>query len=95
MDITNLVKIILLLLSFIYTAFLVPYLKTKLNEAEQDRLRKAVVRGVRAAEMLFDVGADKYEFVANYLAEQGFKLDVEEVKVLIESAVLELKKNLE
>ena len=45
--------------------------------------------------MLFDVGADKYEFVANYLAEQGFKLDVEEVKVLIESAVLELKKNLE
>lgn len=95
MDVTVLVKIVLLLLSFVYSAFLLPYLKAKLTEAQQDKLRKAVVRGVQAAEMLFDVGAEKYEFVANYLAERGYKLDPEEVRVLIESAVLELKKNLE
>lgn len=95
MDITLLIKAVLLLLSFIYTAILVPYIRSKTTETEREKLHNAVVMGVKAAEMMFDIGADKYAFVEKYLADQGFKLNAEEVKVLIESAVLELKKNLE
>ena len=51
--------------------------------------------GKRVIIRTLDIGADKYAFVEKYLADQGYKLNAEEVKVLIESAVLELKKNLE
>lgn len=97
MDITVIVKVVLLLLSFVYTAILVPYIKSKTTDAEQDRLRKIVVMGVRAAEMIYGsgYGQDKYQFVKEYLQERGYNLDTDEIQVLIESAVLELKKSIE
>lgn len=96
MNITLLIKALLLLLSFAYTAFLLPYIKSKLNESQREKLWNVVVMAVQAAEMIYGsgTGALKYEFVEQYLADRGFKLDAQEVKVLIESAVLELKNSL-
>ena len=94
MDITLLIKAVLLLLSFIYTAILVPYIRSKTTETERAKLHNAVVMGDKAAELMFDIGADTYAVVVRKLADQGYKLNAEEVKVLIESAVLELKKGL-
>lgn len=38
-------------------------------------------------------GAEKKTYVLNYLNEKGYKLDLDTIDNLIESAVLELKKS--
>ena len=37
------------------------------------------------------MGAEKFAYVSNYLTSKGFHLNAEDLKVTIESAVMELK----
>ena len=94
-DITEIVELVLKLAIVCVTLFLVPYVRSKTTEGERQKIKLYVRMAVQAAEMLFTesgAGQKKKEYVIQYLAEKGLKLDGDELDVYIESAVLELKK---
>ena len=98
MDITLLIRALFLVLSFIYTVVLVPYIKSKTTEEQYSKLKFYVKTGVQAAEMIYNepgMGTIKKDYVLNYIRGLGFTVDVNELNALIESAVLELKNSLE
>lgn len=86
-DLTTIFSAIILLLVALAIRYLVPLIKEK-------RLQYWVKSAVYAAEMLFKesgMGAEKFAYVSKYLASKGFHLNAEDLKVTIESAVMELK----
>ena len=82
------------LLMTVITCVLIPWIKAKLT-SEQQAILKAVIRsGVYAAEQIFGtngIGEEKKQFVLNYLKEKGINVDSQEVLVLLENCVKELK----
>lgn len=92
---------LLTLIGVIITTMLVPYLKSKkdLNTAEKrkvilDNIRFWVDIAVRSAEQIYKdmpkSGAEKKQFVLNYLQKKGLDITDEDLNILIESAVKEL-----
>lgn len=108
MDITKIILSVLTLLTAIVTSVVIPWVRVKIKEAEsklteqqQDDLVKWAKIAVDAAEMIYKesgMGAIKKayveKFIADYLAKRGLVFDSEQVNLAIESAVLELKKDL-
>lgn len=92
MDYTILVQAIITLAATLITAYLVPYIKAKAGAAKYDRIMQITRVAVRAAEQLFGAGhgEDKLEYVENRLLEQGIKIDLSEIRDLIESEVYKL-----
>lgn len=77
------------------SAFLIPYLKAKLGDENFATLKNWVKIAVQAAEMIFKeskMGEQKKEYVLEFLKTKGYKVDTEAINNLIESAVLDLKK---
>lgn len=98
MDLTKIVECVAMLLCAIITYVLIPFIKSKTTEEQQRKILVYTKMAVQAAEMLFTetgMGAEKKAYVLNFLTEKGYKLDPTELDIIIESAVLELKKNLE
>lgn len=98
-DITPIVEAVIALVSAVITVFLIPYLKTKLTEAQRKRIKEYIDTAVMAAEKLFPsvdgekLGEEKLQYVAEYLKSKGIEFDVEDVyddiRIMIESAVKE------
>ena len=89
-DLTPIITAVLTLIFSLITAFLIPYIKTKVS-AEQFATIK-----LWAAEMLYvgsGRGEEKKKYVIEFLNSKGFTLNAEEIENLIESAVLELKQS--
>ena len=98
MDVTKIIEAIITLLVAVITAFVIPYIKSKLSANELAEIIKWVKIAVQAAEMIYKesgMGKEKKKFVENFLTEHGIKVDIEQLDALIESAVLELKKEFE
>lgn len=98
MDYTKIIEAIITLLIAVITAFVIPYIKSKLSENELAEIIKWVKIAVQAAEMIYKesgMGKEKKKFVETFLTEHNIKVDIEQLDALIESAVLELKKELE
>ena len=102
-DLTQIILAIIALLGSIITYFVVPILQAKLNsekvnlsENQRYLLNLAVRTAVEAAEMLYksDEGQKKKAYVLSVLAQQGYKADSAAIDAAIESAVLNLKKEL-
>ena len=102
-DITQIAVALIALLSAIITGFVVPWLKSKINinidkltENQQYILKLVVNTAVKAAEQMFnsEEGQKKKEYVVSLLREQGFDVDSEAINAAIESAVLELHREL-
>ena len=92
-DITEIVALIMRLVVAIICAFLIPYIKRKVDAEKLSKAMAYAKIAVEAAEMLYKesgMGPVKKEYVTKYLTEHGFHLDTDEIDVLIESAVLEL-----
>lgn len=93
-DLTQIVIAILTLAISLITAYLIPYLRTKVGAERLETIRFWVGVAVDAAEMIYvgtGRGAEKKEYVTQFLNSKGFSLDIAEVENLIEAAVLELK----
>lgn len=76
------------------TAFLIPYLKTKVSAEKLDTIKFWVNIAVEAAEMIYvgtGRGQEKKDYVVKFLNSKGFTLNVTEIENLIEAAVMELK----
>ena len=98
MDYTKIIEAIITLLVAVITAFVIPYIKSKLSENELAEIIKWVKIAVQAAEMIYNetgMGKEKKKYVETFLTEHNIKVDIEQLDALIESAVLELKKELE
>lgn len=107
-DVTKIIVTALGLVGLVFTTFLIPYIWAKIKktnkegEATQLYTIKDWVRfAVEAAEMLFKGpgrGAEKLDYVMDYitrlLAEKGITMDQQQVRMMIESTLLELKNSL-
>ncbi len=89
----SIVAVLTLVISLI-TAFLIPYLKTKVSGEQLETIKFWVNIAVEAAEMIYvgtGRGQEKKEYVVQFLNSKGFTLNVAEIENLIEAAVMELK----
>ena len=95
-DLTQVVVAILTLIVSVVSAFLIPYLKTKIGAEKLDNIRFWVNIAVEAAEQIYagsGRGKEKKEYVLKFLQSKGFTLNAEEIENIIEAAVLNLKIN--
>ena len=92
MDYTQIISAVIALISALISAFLIPWLKTKIDADKLQTVRTYVEIGVKAAEQLYAAseGEKKKAYVISFLAGKGIKFDVETVDKLIEAAVLQL-----
>lgn len=93
-DLTEIIVAVLTLISALISAFVIPYLKTKVDAGKFEKIKAWVKVAVEAAEMIY-VGAgrgeEKKAYVLEFLKSKGFTLDITSIDNLIEAAVLELK----
>lgn len=93
-DLTPLVLALLGVLGAIFVRYTVPYFKAKTTLEQQANIQTWVKLAVEAAEMIYreaGMGVQKFQYVVDFLKDKGFQLDTNEIKVLIESAVNEMK----
>ena len=96
-DITSICELIISVALLVFTVFIIPYIKSKVDDAKLTKIMQWVEIGVQAAEMIFKetgMGAKKKEYVMKFLNEKGFTVDTESIDNMIESAVLRMKKAL-
>lgn len=95
-DLTPIITAVLTLIISLISAFLIPYIKTKVSAEQFATIKLWVQVAVQAAEMLYvgsGRGEEKKKYVIEFLNSKGFTLNAEEIENLIESAVLELKQS--
>ncbi len=94
-DITQIVVALIGLLGTILTGFLIPILRNKLTDKQNEIFDSVVRVGVYAAEQMFGTGkgAEKKQYVLKLLEERGYDVDSEIVNAAIEAVVKELKDN--
>lgn len=93
-NLTPLVVALIGVIGAIIARYLIPYIKARTTIEQQQNIQMWTRIAVEAAEMIFreaGKGAEKYKYVEQFLIDKGFTLDPQEIKVLIESAVNELK----
>ena len=92
MDYTQIISAVIALISALVSAFLIPWLKTKIDANKLQTIKTYVEIGVKAAEQLYAAtdGEEKKAYVINFLAEHGIRFDVSTIGQLIEAAVLQL-----
>lgn len=75
------------------TAFLVPWLKANYNEKQREKLAATIDIAVYAAQQLYEhaQGAEKLEYVKEYLRARGYDADTDEICTQIEAAVKIMK----
>lgn len=98
MDITFILKAIITLIFVILITYVVPWIKTATSESNFVETLKWVKIAVECAEMIFresGMGKEKFAYVESFLANKGYIYDEEEIRALIEAAVLEMKKGIE
>ena len=97
-DITTIIEAMLVLIMAIVSVIIIPKLNDalndKLDEAELNALKSSITIAVRAAEQIYKntpkSGVTKKQYVLDYLAKQGYTVNVSEVSTLIEAIVNEL-----
>jgi hypothetical protein len=90
----DLTQVIVALLTLAVSAFLIPYIKSKVSAEQLDAIKFWVNIAVEAAEMIYNGtgrGEEKKAYVVKFLNSKGFTLNPEEIDNIIEAAVLELK----
>lgn len=93
-DITSVLSALITLISALVTAFLIPYLKTKIGEKKFLQLAKWVDVAVSAAEQIYEGtgrGKEKKEYVLKFLQSLGYTVDFDKLEAMIEAAVFALK----
>lgn len=91
-DITETATLLLKLCVAIATAFLIPLVKSRVDQDKFYTTLRWVKIAVAAAEQVIGAtdGAKKKQYVINYLEARGIYLCEEDIDVAIEAAVLEL-----
>lgn len=91
-DLTPIVHGVIIVVSLVATAFLIPYLKSKSTAAQHQELQTWINLAVLAAEQLFGSaqGEQKKQWVLEQLAKRNLTLDLDAVGIMIEAEVRKL-----
>ena len=84
------ISAVIALIAAVITGFLLPYIKGKISQQQYDKLMEAVRIAVAAAEQIFtspQSGADKKQYVQEFLAAQGYDVSQREIDTMIEATV--------
>ena len=95
-DLTPILEAVLSLAAAAITAFVIPFLKRKLTQDQQQEINSWVKIAVGAAEQIFigpGRGKEKKAYVLAWLERQGYTVDEEKLDTMIEAAVHELANN--
>ena len=96
-DFTAIFEALGVLLGAVILYVIVPYIKSKTTEAQQQSINDWVRIAVEAAEQIYTGsgrGAEKKAHVLAFLSSKGITLDEASVDAMIEAAVLELNQGL-
>lgn len=107
-DITQIIIAAIGLAGLVLTGFLIPYLKAQYkcwkeqgDSQQTSNIQAWVKYAVEAAEMLYTGpgrGAEKLDYVMDYITRlliaKGIAIDKQQIRIMIESTLLELKKSL-
>ena len=93
MDYTKVITTAIAFLFAVTEAFLIPWLKTKIDADRLKTLMEYIKIAVQAAEQTLGnkTGAAKKAYVIAYLEQKGIKFDEATIDAAIESAVLDLQ----
>lgn len=92
-DLTPIMEAIISLVVAVITAFVIPWLKGKIDADKLEKIKLWVTVAVEAAEQLYKGsgrGEEKKAYVVQFLQEKGFTLDPDSLDKLIEAAVFNL-----
>lgn len=91
-DMTEIIKAVIALVSVLITGALLPYLQSKMSAEKWTRLSELVNIFVGAAEQLYlsEQGQEKKQYVLSKLTDAGYRVEEAEIDAMIESAVLTL-----
>ena len=92
-DLTGIVLAVISLIAALITRYLIPWIKGKTTEHQQEALLILARTGVYAAEQIFSTEEwkEKKAYVLNLLKQNGYTVDSLAVDALIESLVRELR----
>ena len=99
---TPIINAAILLISAVISAFLIPWIRTKISEADLEKTQYWIDHAVRAAFQLFDyhegesreeTNARRREYVLSFLESKGIVIDESTIN-LMESAVIQIKNEL-
>lgn len=92
-DLTALVQAVIALIAALITAFVIPWLKRKISAEKLAEVSTWVEIAVEAAEQLYEGsgrGAEKKEYVIQFLQQKGYTVDMAAIENMIEAAVYNL-----
>ena len=92
-NITPIIQCVIIVLVILGSAYGLPFLKSKMSVEKFNELYGYIVIAVKAAEQIFagsGRGAEKKNYVLQWLNDRGITYDVDKVDAMIESAVYEL-----
>lgn len=94
----KIVSAIITIITALITAYVIPWLKTKINENQMEQINKYIELAVRCANQIYtpEEWAQKKEFVLDYITEivnKKFSLTLsqEDINLMIEGKVNEVK----
>ena len=92
-DLTQIILAVITLIGGLVARYVIPWIKSKLDDRQTEMLASIVRVAVFAAEQLFNSteGKEKKEYVLNLLKENGYDVDSATIDALIEATVKELK----
>ena len=93
-DITDIILAALALVSVIISTVVVPYVKSKTSAQKQAEINSGVKIAVSAAEQIYvgsGRGAEKKQYVLDWLHQRNITVDETKLDAMIESAVYALK----
>lgn len=93
-DLTQIVEAVFGLIALVITTVVIPYYRAKTTREQRETIAFWAKLAVEAAEKLFKdhgKGAEKKEYVKQFLADHGIILDEQQLDVVIESAVLQMQ----
>lgn len=95
-DITVIVEAIITIAVIVASRYLIPFIKTNVDEKKMTTLLTFVDVFVSAAEQIYksDQGQLKKKYVLNKLEDEGYNIDDDEIDAMIEASVLRLHKEL-
>ena len=92
-DLTPIMEAIIALVVAVITAFVIPWLKGKIDADKLEQIKLWVTVAVEDAEQLHNGngrGEEEKAYVVKFLQEKGFTLDPDSLDKLIEAAVFNL-----
>ena len=92
-DLTQIILAIITLIGAIISRYLIPWIKSKLDDRQEQTFRTLVRVGVFAAEQIYksDQGQEKKNYVLDLLRKNGYEVYSDSVEATIEATVKELR----